>query len=157
MKFIAVGEDAQRSIGEKIGAAVASGSGLVIHLKGNLGAGKTTLTRGMLSAMGHRGAVRSPTYTLMEPYQSLEPPVFHFDLYRLSDPEELEYLGLRDLLEQHAVLIFEWPENAADGLPGADILIDIRHMDDGREIVLSPLTTVGECVAEQIAESEMPG
>ena len=94
---------------------------------GELGAGKTTLTRGVLKALGHQDAVKSPTYTIVEPYESLAAgPLYHFDLYRLGDPEELEYLGLRDYLASGARLIFEWPERAGLRLPSPDMTIALE-------------------------------
>ena len=103
-----------------------------VWLAGDLGAGKTTLTRALLRAMGHEGAVKSPTFTLVEPYEINGRAVNHFDLYRLADPEELEYLGFSDYLGEALVLI-EWPEKAQGYLPEPDLEIDLRHLPEGRE------------------------
>ncbi|KAA6185067.1 tRNA (adenosine(37)-N6)-threonylcarbamoyltransferase complex ATPase subunit type 1 TsaE [Thiohalocapsa marina] len=128
-------EAAQLAFGAALGERLRGRAG-VVFLRGDLGAGKTTLVRGLLRALGHRGAVRSPTYTLMEPYAPGESRVFHLDLYRLGDPEELEYLGLRDLLDGEALLLVEWPERGAGVLPAPDLEILITHAPPGRQVLL---------------------
>jgi tRNA threonylcarbamoyladenosine biosynthesis protein TsaE len=108
-----------------------------VHLTGDLGAGKTTLVRGFLRRAGVDGAIRSPTYTLVEQYATGFGPVYHLDLYRLSDPEELEFLGLRDLCAANALYFVEWPERGLGFLPAADLVIEIRHLDGERQLILS--------------------
>ena len=105
----------------------------IVFLSGELGAGKTTLVRGVLRSLGHVGAVKSPTYTLCEPYSiGDDASICHFDLYRLGQAEELEFLGFRDYLSSGSLLLIEWPERAAGGLPAPDIEIRLNHCDSGR-------------------------
>ncbi len=121
-----------------------------IDLTGELGAGKTTLVRGLLSALGHTGPVRSPTYTLIEPYQVAGRRLYHLDLYRLSDPEELEYIGLRDLLGESAVLLVEWPERGGRALPTADLVVALIVVESRRLAQLAARTPIGAALLARL-------
>ncbi|MCU1750719.1 tRNA (adenosine(37)-N6)-threonylcarbamoyltransferase complex ATPase subunit type 1 TsaE [Pseudomonas sp. 6D_7.1_Bac1] len=135
-------EDAMVVLGNRI-AQVTQGHG-IIFLDGDLGAGKTTLSRGIIRGLGHVGAVKSPTFTLVEPYEVGDIRAFHFDLYRLVDPEELEFLGIRDYLEDDALCLIEWPQKGAGFLPKPDLTITISPHDSGRSLNLSPQGLRGE-------------
>ncbi len=108
----------------------------VVFLHGDLGAGKTTLVRGFLRAAGYHGTVKSPTYTLVEAYQINDRKIFHFDLYRLNTPEELEWMGIRDYFDEECVCFIEWPARGAGFLPKADYLITLSTEGTGRLLVL---------------------
>lgn len=140
--------DAQVAFGERTGRLLPRR--LVVYLEGELGTGKTTLVRGILRGLGHSGPVRSPTYTLIEPYELPAARVYHLDLYRLSDPEELEYLGLRDLSGEDAVLLVEWPERGAGTLPPADLTIRIRYQANGRHLTLDAMTLEARALISSI-------
>lgn len=133
----------------------------VIYLQGELGAGKTTLCRGALQACGHSGVVKSPTYTLVEPYELPTVTVYHFDLYRLGDPEELEYMGIRDYFEPGNVCLIEWPDKGQGILQGPDLELSISVTPAGRHLSLTSCTDQGEAVVtgvrSSLAESSIIG
>ncbi len=180
--------------------------GTIIYLDGDLGAGKTTLVRGFLRSLGYSGAVKSPTFTVVEPYSlennkffnyneleanlkkdndnnsvtdsilknNHEPAnshgsadsheltshheqrVYHFDLYRLEDPEELEYMGIRDYIDGQAIALIEWPEKGHGVLPGADLIIKITHQSQGRKVELLSQSENGAVIVSKLT-SNQPG
>jgi len=143
-------EDAMVARGAQLAAA--ADPGLIVFLEGDLGMGKTTLCRGFIRAMGHSGAVKSPTYTLVEPYLLAGKHVYHFDLYRLGDPEELEFMGIRDYFDAQAVCLVEWPERGAGVLPRADLVINIEREGLGRRLALCARTVRGKIVLARIKQ-----
>lgn len=133
---------ATETFGRRLAACCSQG-GLLLFLQGELGAGKTTLVRGFLRALGYDGAVKSPTYTLVESYPLKGLVVHHLDLYRLADAEELEWLGIRDLLVADAICLIEWPERARDLLPSPDLQLDLGYRGDGRQLHLGAFSDAG--------------
>lgn len=125
-----VDETASRALGHELAALTRAP--LVVTLSGPLGAGKTSLARAWLHGLGHDGPVRSPTYTLIETYRLPAVTVHHLDLYRLADPEELEFIGVRDLAEEDALWLIEWPERGGDRLPAPDWQLTIEFSGSGR-------------------------
>jgi tRNA threonylcarbamoyladenosine biosynthesis protein TsaE len=138
---------------EALGAALSSAcrGGEVIFLQGQLGAGKTSLSRGFIQALGHKGAVKSPTYTLVEPYEFGHLSVYHFDLYRLKDAEELELMGIRDYFRTDSICLIEWPTNGQSHLPPADLIIDIQLLNDARQVEIQPKTARGQALSSAVA------
>ena len=128
-----------------LGAAVAAGlrPGMVIYLRGDLGAGKTTLARGILHALGVTERIKSPTYTLVEPYNISSLYLYHIDFYRLQRPDEWVDAGFRDYFSSGAVCLVEWPDKAGAQLPAADMTIDLATAGDARKATLSADTEAG--------------
>ena len=123
--------------------------GMVIYLYGDLGAGKTTLVRGMLNALGYAGRVKSPTYTLVEPYHIDGLDLRHFDLYRLHDEEECEAAGFRDEFDGRSIFLIEWPEKALGFIPQADVEIVFEILPHGRNVGIRGGTPTGrECLKQ---------
>ncbi|REC94425.1 tRNA (adenosine(37)-N6)-threonylcarbamoyltransferase complex ATPase subunit type 1 TsaE [Kushneria indalinina] len=144
-------ETAQVAIGCQLAEALEYRG--IVYLNGELGAGKTTLARGVLRALGHDGAVKSPTYTLVEPYDFDRGRVYHFDLYRLGDPEELEFLGARDMFADEALMLVEWPVRGEGWLPAADVVITLSLIQPGRRLVLEAGSDHGVQALQRLAVS----
>ncbi|WP_022948317.1 tRNA (adenosine(37)-N6)-threonylcarbamoyltransferase complex ATPase subunit type 1 TsaE [Methylohalobius crimeensis] len=125
--------------------------GTVIYLHGPLGAGKTTLVRAFLQAAGFAGYVKSPTYTLVETYHLDRFPLAHFDLYRLADPEELEWMGVRDYLQKQTVCFIEWPEKGLGFLPSPDLDIRLVVEGEGRRLSITTASLQGERMLARLA------
>lgn len=140
-----------------LGAAVAAGlgtrPGAVIYLQGPLGAGKTSLARGLLRALGVTGTIRSPTYTLLEPYDAGGWTLVHLDLYRLTSERELESLGLRDYPPERCWWLVEWPERAAGRLPAPDLRVELAHAGAARRAALSGPLASGLVVPAEINQT----
>ena len=122
----------------------------VIFLSGPLGAGKTTLVRGLLQGLGIQEKVKSPTYTLVEPYEIAGKTIFHFDLYRIHDPNELKAIGIEEYFSESAICLVEWPEHGFPFLPQPDITCYIRFKDEGREVRIEASTVKGEAMLERL-------
>ncbi len=136
------GEAAQEALGERLGARLRPG--MVVHLLGEIGAGKTTLTRGLLRGLGASTPARSPTYTLVEPHSGSRGPVYHFDLYRLADPEELHFFGAEEYFSSESICILEWAERAGEALPSPDLVIRTEYQgSDRRRVSIRALSEAG--------------
>jgi tRNA threonylcarbamoyladenosine biosynthesis protein TsaE len=148
LRVVAADEAQTRHLGALLARAVspADESGLVIALQGELGAGKTTLVRGLLRALGIVDSVRSPTYTLIETYSAGEWTIQHLDWYRLAGTDDLEALGFRDLLGPSQLIVLEWPERAPAVAASADLHLELKYLPAGRELIWRAQTAIGERV-----------
>lgn len=149
MKLLFENEGQTRAFASRLAPLL--GTLQLVTLSGDLGAGKTTLVRAVLRALGHEGSVKSPTFTLVEPYEIEGRPIYHFDLYRLADPEELEFLGLADYFADQSLALIEWPERAAGALPPMDLQLELTHQGTARELVVQAGTVVGAGVLDQLS------
>ncbi len=143
-RFVLPDLAATERLGQSLANALRSEGGVIL-LAGDLGTGKTTLVRATLLALGYEGRVVSPSYTLVEPYLVGAHRVLHMDLYRLSDPEELEYLGIRDFDPQSDLLLVEWPEHGAGMLPPADLSLMLQDQGSGRLLGVEACSDKGRC------------
>lgn len=135
------GEELMESLGGAVSSVLKAGA--VVYLEGDLGMGKTTLVRGMLRGLGHLGPVKSPTYTIVEPYELSGLEAFHFDLYRVSDAEELEFIGIRDYFSDSSLCLIEWAEMGRGILPEADLIVSLSLIRQGRHVVIEGITEKG--------------
>lgn len=149
MELFLANETATLELGKQLAQLVPS-SQFTLFLEGELGAGKTTFSRGLLQALGHKGNVKSPTYTLVERYDLAGRSIFHFDLYRVVDPEELNYLGLDDYFSNNALCLVEWATLGSEYLPNPDLTLDIKYKDHARIAYLQAHSVLGEQVCEQL-------
>lgn len=146
--------EATEVMGEALARAGRKGG--LVFLRGQLGAGKTTLTRGVLRALGHQGTVKSPTYTIVEPYENMQPSVYHFDLYRLADAEELEFMGIRDYIQPEHLCLVEWPERGEAMLPVADLEIALSVSGRAREVTCRAGTDKGKKMIAVLLDAAQP-
>lgn len=147
-RYFAKDEEAMERFGVELLAAMDHQG--VVYLVGDLGMGKTTLSRGVIRAAGHQGNVKSPTYTLVEPYEQEGGIIYHFDLYRLMDPEELEYMGIRDYFSDTSLCLVEWPDKGDGLLPEADLLVMLEMSGEGRTISWTAQTQKGRIAADNL-------
>ena len=152
--------------GQALGQALASEAGnwfadgaVVVGFAGGLGVGKTTLARATLRALGIAGTVRSPTYTIAEPYETRIGPVWHLDLYRIASPDELEYIAIRDLVSESTACLVEWPERGTGAMPNLDCSIELATSERGRRLRIECFTPRGHALDRRIVASmdETPG
>jgi tRNA threonylcarbamoyladenosine biosynthesis protein TsaE len=138
--------EAMEAFGTELATAIARLR--LVTVRGPLGAGKTTLVRGLLHGLGHAGAVKSPTFTLVEPYELTGVTLHHFDLYRVRNPEELEFLGLRDYLREGSLCVVEWPERAGALLPEPDLEVIIDNPNGERRVLLTAHNPRGDAALD---------
>lgn len=141
-------EEAMQALAASVAKAIKTRA--IIYLYGELGAGKTTFARGLLRGLGYEGKVKSPTYTLVEPYELVDNTVFHFDLYRVNTPDELIHIGIDDYFARPAICLIEWPDKGKPFLAQADIECHIEFNDTDREVNFIALTQLGSDILQQL-------
>jgi tRNA threonylcarbamoyladenosine biosynthesis protein TsaE len=149
MQLTVPNPEAMESLGRQLAGAASAGT--QIHLSGELGAGKTTLVRGFLHGLGYQGKVKSPTYTLVEPYKLGPLSIFHFDFYRIKAPEEVELMGYREYPGADAICLIEWPDKAGDFLGEADLRVEFKHQPGGRSLEFSSFSQTGNSLISKIS------
>lgn len=150
----AVDEAGMRALAARV--ALAAREGGVIHLEGELGAGKTTFARALLTSLGVGERVKSPTYSLVESYRVESLDAHHLDLYRIADAGELEWLGLGDLWSEDALVLIEWPERGRGALPAADLRVQLRHAGEKRELRAESRSARGNHLLAALREGGPP-
>lgn len=151
-------EESMLQFGQQLASAVKEAlishpdMGVVIYLKGDLGAGKTTLTRSIVRSFGYQGNVKSPTYTLVEEYQLSPFTLYHFDLYRLADPEELEFMGIKDYFRPQTLCLLEWPSKGEEMIPEADLVLELEYANLGRNLKVLPQNDIGLQIKYSLAK-----
>jgi tRNA threonylcarbamoyladenosine biosynthesis protein TsaE len=130
--------------------ALAISEGAIIFLQGSLGAGKTTFARGFMRGLGYEGKVKSPTYTLVEPYEINGRAIYHFDLYRLKEAKELEQIGIEEYMSSSAICLIEWPTHGFPVLPEPDLICHLTFKEPGREMRIEAQTERGSAIIEQL-------
>ncbi len=147
------GAEEQEALGRRVGSYLFPGA--IVYLYGEIGSGKTTLIRGMMRGLGIQIPVRSPTYTLVEPYEGHQYSVYHFDLYRLAEPEELHFFGAEEYFSPDSICILEWAERAQGLLPTPDLSIEIEYRDAGSRVIqIFSHTERGQAVLATIGGSD---
>lgn len=149
-------EQAMCAFGQQLMRTICSISAtqpIVLYINGELGAGKTTLSRGMIQGLGYQGNVKSPTYTLVEEYNIASKNIYHFDLYRLSDPEELEFMGIRDYFGANCICLIEWAERGNGILNPADLFVNIHYHQQARQLELVANSNIGTQIIQQLNSS----